>query len=188
MRKALLSGLILVSLQSTSQTTVSPVTPVTLNVGGGSEKINSSFILDWSIGESTITETFQGENAYSNTIVGANWYVTSGILQPFDLTNIIFNAIVPQWTNQEIRIYPVPTPGTVYIDFRSVTTGKISMQLMTMQGNVVGTKEFNHLNTSSTQSWNITNQPSGIYYIKIVLSTNDGKILKHGTFKIEKIN
>ena len=188
MRKVLLSGLLFLSVQSYSQTTVSPVTPATLNTGGGSAEINSSFYLDWSIGESTIIETFQGENAYSNMIVGTKWYVTSGVLQPFDLTNIIFNVLVPRWTNQEIRIYPVPTPGTVYIDFRSVTTGKISMQLMTMQGNVIGTKEFTQVNGNSTQSWNITNHPSGIYYIKIVLSTNDGKVLKQGTFKIEKIN
>lgn len=187
MRKALLIGFLFFSLQSKSQSTVSPVTPATLNIGGGSVKINPSFILDWSIGESTIIETFHGENAYSNSNVGTKWNVTSGILQPFDITNIIFNIIVPQWTHQEIRIYPVPTPSTVYIDFRSVTTGKISMQLMTMQGNVVGVKEFTHVNGNSTQSWNINNQPSGFYYIKIILSNKEGKILKQGTFNIEKI-
>ena len=188
MRKALLIGILFVSLQSKSQVTVFPISPATLNVGGGSAKINSAFILDWSIGESTIIETFEGENAYSNSVVGIKWNVTSGILQPFDLNNIIFNIVVPNWTMQEIRVYPVPTASTVYIDFRSVMTGKISMELMTLQGNVVGVKEFDHINSNSTQSWNITNQPSGIYFIKIVLTAFNGKILKQGTFKIEKIN
>jgi hypothetical protein len=75
----------------------------------------------------------------------------------------------------------------VFIDFRSTTTGKISMQLMTLDGKVLGVKEFNQLNGYSTESWNIKNQPSGVYYLRILLSSFDGKILKQGTFKIEKI-
>jgi hypothetical protein len=187
MQKTLLLGLLFFSLQSKAQSTVSAVTPATINMGGGSAKINSSFIVDWSIGESTVIETFQGENAYSNLIVGKKWYVTSGVLQPFDKNHIIFNSSIPLWTIQEIRVYPVPTSNTVFIDFRSTTTGKISMQLMTLDGRVLGVKEFTQVNGHSTQSWNIKNQPSGVYYLKILLTSADGKILKQGTFKIEKI-
>lgn len=187
MQKTLFLGILLLSLQSKSQTPAPSVTPATLNTGGGSAKINSSFIVDWSIGESTIIETFQGDNSYSNAVVGTKWNLTSGILQPFDKNHIIFNSLVPQWTNQEIRVYPVPTSHTVFIDFRSITTGKISIQLMTLDGRVVGIKDFSQFNGYSTQSWNIKNQPSGVYYLKILLSSYDGKILKQGTFKIEKI-
>ena len=187
MQKTLLISLLLLSLQSKSQSTVSAVTPATFNLGGGSAKINSSFMVDWSIGESTVIETFQGENAYSNLIVGKKWYVTSGVLQPFDKNHIIFNSAIPVWTIQEIRLYPVPTSDIVYIDFRSTTTGKISMQLMTLGGRVLGVKEFTQVNGYSTQSWNIKNQPSGVYYLRIILTSFDGKTLKQGTFKIEKI-
>ena len=187
MRQTLLAGILLLSFQAKSQSTVSAVTPATLNIGGGTAKINPSFTIDWSIGESTIIETFEGENAYANSVVTKKWFVTSGVLQPFDKNHIIFNYLVPQWTNQEIRVYPVPTPGTIYVDFRSITTGKISIQLMTLDGRVIGTKEFTHVNSYSTQSWNIKNQPAGVYFIRILLSSNDGKILKQGTFKIEKI-
>lgn len=187
MRKTLLLGILLISLQAKSQSTVSASTPAALNIGGGTAKINSAFIIDWSIGESTVIETFEGENGYSNSIVGKKWFVTSGILQPFDKNQIIFNNVVPLWTDQEIRIYPIPTPSTVYIDFRSITTGKINMQLMTLDGRVIGSKEFNHVNAFSTQSWNIKNQPAGIYYLRIILNSYDGKILKQGTFKVERI-
>ena len=187
MQKTLLLGFLFLSLQAKAQSTVSAVTPATFNMGGGSAKINSSFMIDWSIGESTIVETFQGENSYSNSVVGTNWNVTSGILQPFDKNHIIFNSAIPFWTNQEIRVYPVPTSHTVFIDFRSTTTGKISIQLMTLDGKVLGIKEFTQVNGYSTQSWNIKNQPSGIYYLRILLSADDGKILKQGKFKIEKI-
>jgi hypothetical protein len=187
MTKTLVLAFLFLSLQCKSQSKVQAATPAILNIGGGSEKINSSFIVDWSIGESTVTETYYGENSSSNLIVGRKWNVTSGILQPFDKNHIVFNYLVPNWTNQEIRIYPVPTSNTVFIDFRSTTTGKISMQLMTLDGRVLGLKEFTQVNSYSTQSWNIKNQPSGIYYLRILLSSDDGTILKQGTFKVEKI-
>ncbi len=188
MRKHLLIVLSFFSLLANAQTKVSPVTPATFNIGGGSVFLNPSFELDWSIGESTVIDTYFGENTYSNTIVGKKWNVTSGVLQPFDKNHIIFNSAVPFWTNQEIRVYPVPTPDIVYIDFRSTTTGKIYIQLLTLGGKVLGVKEFSQLNGTSTASWNLKNFSSGSYLLRILLRSDDGKILKQGTFKFEKIN
>lgn len=187
MQKLFLISILLISLQVKAQPGGAVNVPATLNIGGGSAEINPSFFLDWSIGESTIIETFLGENAYASSIIGLKWNVTSGILQPFDKTNIIFNSMIPQWTAQEIRVYPVPTPNTVYIDLRSYTTGKISMQLMTFGGRLIGAKTFNHVNGISTQAWDMKNQPAGMYSLKISLSSVDGKILKQGTFIFEKI-
>ena len=184
MQKTVLFAFLLLSLQSKSQ---SAVTPATFNLGGGTAKLNSSFMVDWSIGESTVIETFQGENAYSNLIVGKKWYVTSGVLQPFDKNHILFNSAIPMWTIQEIRVYPVPTPDIVYIDFRSTTTGKISVQLLTLEGKVLGVKEFSQVNGTSTVSWNLKNLSSGSYLLRILLRSDEGKILKQGTFKFEKI-
>lgn len=187
MRKALFVAILFFSLISNAQSKVSPVTPATLNIGGGSSFINPSFEVDWSIGESTVIETFYGKNSYSNTIVGSKWNVTSGILQPFDKNHIIFNSAIPFWTNQEIRVYPVPTRDVVFIDFRSTTTGKLSIQLLTLEGKMLGVKEFSQINGTNTESWNLKNMASGVYYLRILLRSEDGKILKQGTFKIEKI-
>lgn len=187
MQKTFLIGFLFFSLQSKSQTTISPVNPATLNMGGGSATIKPSFTLDWSIGESTIIETYYGENSYSNGSVGFKWNVTSGVLQPFDKNHIIFSPLTPYWTMEEIRLYPIPTPDVVFIDFRSTTTGKISIQLLSIDGKLLGLKEFYQFNGYSTQSWDLTNRASGSYYFKILLSSDEGKILKQGTFKIEKI-
>jgi hypothetical protein len=187
MRKFLLIVFVFFSLITNAQTKVSPVTPAILNMGGGSAFINPKFEVDWSIGESTVIETFYGKNSYSNTIVGKNWNVTSGVLQPFDKNHIIFNSSIPFWTNQEIRVYPVPTPDIVYIDFRSTTTGKISVQLLTLEGKILGVKEFSQINGTSTISWNLKNLSSGSYLLRILLRSDEGKILKQGTFKFEKI-
>ena len=119
-------------------------------------------------------------------IVTANWNVTSGILQPFDSIHTVFNYFVPAWTVEEIRFYPVPTPNIVFINFRSITTGKISIQLYNHEGKLLGTKQFTQLNGTSTQSWDLSNRANGVYLIRIQLSSPDGTVLKDGTFKIEK--
>lgn len=186
MKKALLIGFLLYSFDSFAQSQVAASVPATLNVGGGSATIAPDFIVDWSIGESTITDTWYGENAFANSIIGIHWNVTSGILQPFDRKHIINNYLVPTWTNLEIRFYPVPTPNIVYIDFRSATTGKITIQLLNQEGKMLGTKEFSQINGSSTQSWDLSNRASGIYLFRILLTSDKGDLLKQGTFKVEK--
>jgi len=187
MRKTIFIGFLFFSLQSISQTQTTPATQGILNTGGGTAAISSTFTVDWSIGESTSIETYYGENSFSNSIVGTNWNVTSGILQPFDMTHIIYNYLIPTWTNQEIRFYPVPTPNIVFIDFRSVTSGKITIQLLSHDLKQMGSKEFTQLNGNSTQTWSLSNQPAGVYYFRILLSSGKGEILKQGTFKVEKI-
>lgn len=172
---------------SKSQSQVSPVIPATLNMGGGSANVVPGFSIDWSIGESTVIDTYHGVNLNSNSIVGINWYVTSGVLQPFDNLHIIFNPLIPYWTNQEIRFYPVPTRNIVYIDFRSTTTGKISIQLFGRDSKFLGVKEFYHANGNSTQEWDLTNKAAGLYHFKILLRAANGDILKQGTFNIEKL-
>jgi hypothetical protein len=134
-------------------------------------------MLDWSIGESTIDETF----------FGPDFSVTSGVLQPFDSTHIIFNKLIPFWTKEEIRVYPVPTSGDVFIDFRSITTGKISIQLIDVNGTILGVREFYQSNGRGTQTWNLSNRTSGNYYLRILLSDNRANTLKQGIYKVEKI-
>ena len=186
MQKTLLIVLLLASCYAKGQSLVSPVLPATLNMGGGSAEITPNFVLDWSIGESTVIETFYGRNSTPNLIVSSDWSLTSGILQPFDYSHIIYNPLIPEWTNQEIRFYPVPTPDIVWIDFRSATTGKISVQLLTRDGKLLGLKEFQN-NGTSIQKWDLTNRAAGVYYFRILLMAPDGKILKRGIFNIEKL-
>lgn len=177
MKTTLLLGFVIFSLQSRAQSPVSTVTPSTFNAGGGTTILSRSFMVDWSIGESTIVETFFGQT----------FNVTSGVLQPFDSTHIIFNTLIPFWTKEEIRVYPVPTSGNVTIDFRSVTTGKISMQLMNVNGTVLGSREFLQVSAKSTQTWDLSNSASGNYYLRILLDDGHGNTLKQGIFKVEKI-
>jgi hypothetical protein len=186
MNKALLFVFTLFSFSSIAQSVTMPVTEATINMGGGSATVAPGLTVDWSIGESAIIETFYGQNSFANSFVGINWNVTSGVLQPYDSIHIIYNYLLPAWTNQEIRFYPIPTPNIVFIDFRSVTTGKVSIQLYGRDGRLLGTSEFAHINGNSTQRWDLSNRASGIYFFRIVLTSDQGIILKDGTFEIEK--
>ncbi|MEO8111041.1 MAG: T9SS type A sorting domain-containing protein [Ginsengibacter sp.] len=187
MQKTVLLVLLFFSFRGISQSKVAPELPATSNTGGGTAIITPDFIIDWSVGESTIIETYYGENSYPNSVVGFKWNVTSGILQPFDKNHIVFNPLIPFWTNEEIHFYPIPTPNIIYIDFRSVTTGKISVQLFSRDGKLLGIKEFNQNNSTSKQKWDLTNKAAGVYYFRILLSAPNGDILKQGTFNIEKL-
>lgn len=187
MYKNILAALLLFSFAATSQAQIAAPTPATLNMGGGSAAITPDFIVDWSIGESTIIETYYGENSASNLIVSDRWSVTSGILQPFDATHVIYNPFIPRFTNQEIRFYPVPTPNIVYIDFRSQITGRVSIQLFSRDGKLLGIKEFASVDGNNTQKWDLTNKAAGLYYFHILLSDANGTVLKQGTFNIEKL-
>lgn len=170
-----------------SQSSVSTATPATANIGGGYAIINPDFLLDWSIGGASSIDTYYGGNPFSNSLFGAEWSITSGILQPFDKNALIFNPLIPNWTREEVRVFPVPSDGNVTIDFRSPVTGKISIQLLNANGNLMGTREFTQQNSPSTQSWNFTQSPSGMYYFRILLTGEQGKVLKKGLFKVEKI-
>lgn len=185
MRKLCLLTFLLPSLQSICQTLPAPVAPTTLNMGGGTAAISTNFVVDWSIGESTIIETFEGRNTSANYQVGIFWNVTSGILQPFN-KNLLYNFLLPTWTLEEVHLYPVPTAGILNIDFKAISPGKVSMQLLTQEGRVIGTREFNQTTGTGAQKWNLSHHPSGAYYMYIQLSSGHGIILKQGTFKVIK--
>ncbi len=187
MRKLFVSGIIFISFHFVSLGQLPTVSPAAFNAGGGTIQISPEFTVDWSVGESSVTETFYGENPYSNSVVSVKWGATFGVLQPFDATHIVYNYLIPHFTNEEIRIFPVPSHNNVFIDFRSVVTGKMSMQLVSMDGKVLGLKEFYQAGGNGTQKWDLSNKVSGAYYFRIQLTSDTGSILKEGLYKIEKI-
>lgn len=186
MQKLFLLLCLFVSFNSVAQSTIS-VLPGTFNTGGGTVQLSNSFYLDWSIGESTVIDTWYGQNVEASARVGLKWNVTSGVLQPFDSIRI-FDPNTQFWTANEIRLFPVPTRDVITIDFRSFTTGKINIRLLTMDGKQTGGKEFNQVNGRGLHSFNLKNRSSGTYFFSITLTSPTGQLLKHGIFKFEKIN
>jgi hypothetical protein len=183
MQKIILASFLLAATQSIAQT----LSPSTMNMGGGSEIVNGDFIIDWSIGESTSIETYYGDDLRNNRYVGRYWTVTSGVLQPLYKNYFFFNPFIPIWAVDEIRFYPVPTKDIVTIDINSTSTGKISIQLLDLNGKIMESKEFSQSNSNRKYAWDLSKRASGIYFFRIILVSSQSAILKQGTFKIEKI-
>lgn len=159
----------------------------TYNLGGGTSKISQNFIVDWSIGESTIIETFFGRNTQENLLLTSKSFVTSGVLQPTDWFHI---PILRTETLRldEVRVYPVPAKNFVNLDFRSGDIGYFYVTLYDNSGKIIETKEMVKSEKPLSQNWNISKLASGIYYFKVLIRPNSYKIEKSGVFKFQKIN
>ncbi len=179
--------ILLISNVALGQTIGSNATPGTFNLGGGTSKISQDFLVDWSIGESTIIESFFGRKTTENLILTSKAFVTSGVLQPSDwFHKPILNTKDLQL--DEVRVYPVPAKYEVNLDFRSGDIGYIYVTLYDLNGKILGTKELVKSEKPISQKWNISRLASGNYYFKVLVRPNSYKIEKTGVFKFQKIN
>ncbi len=166
-------------------------TNATLNTGGGSSLSFAGFTLDWNIGETTVIDSYSSPNPFSNLPLTSYLYVTCGVLQPLDNSRLFYNGNIPtnaNWTSDEVRLLPVPTKDLVTIDFRSYTTGKISVFLMDNTGLLLRKNTFSNFNSISKQVWDLSMYKTGIYFFHIVLQNiDDNTIIKTGAFQVIKL-
>jgi hypothetical protein len=113
--------------------------------------------------------------------------VTQGVLQP--LTDRPFgNNTSSSWSNDEIKIFPVPTRGRIEIDILSKQKGRVTMRLADAVGKIVRTESFDYVGLGRIVIWDITTLASANYYLSIKLDPLPGSVDKSGGFKILKIN
>ena len=163
-----------VSATSSAQT----ITPATLNIGGGSFT-STALKLDWNIGEATVIEIFT---------LGTNYTITNGVLQPLTTSGITAINAVPEWFKNELQLYPIPTPKFLNVNIVTSLSGKISMELLDNRLRLLGKKESDYYGIGTTSQWDLGSFASGTYYIKITLVGADKKVIKQGTFMVQKIN
>lgn len=154
------------------------ITPATLNIGGGTFA-NNSFKLDWNIGEATVIETF---------VLGTNYTITNGVLQPLTTTGITAINSVPEWLKNELQLFPIPSARFINVNVVSGLSGKIVMELLDNRLRQLGKKEFDYYGINTTKQWDMAAYTSGTYFIKITLVAPDQKVLKRGSFMVQKIN
>jgi len=152
------------------------ISPATINISGHSSSYGN-YQFEWSVGESSSIIA----------MTSSNLVVTSGVLQSFaayqpELTN------VSTWQPGEIRIYPVPTRDVIEINMLHKMAGKTKIELFDLMGKKVMEKEFEYFGVGAVEKWNLGKVPSGQYFINIqLISTQSGKPIKKGAFKILKI-
>ena len=159
----------------------------TINVCGGTAQINNAFSLDWSVGESSIIDTYFGSTTHTTLLLTSSWNLTSGVLQPFDNKHLASDSTITFLTSYEARAFPIPaTNGVITLDIRSVLTGTLSVFLMDAQGKTLGRKNDILNATSFLQQWSIAGLSSGVYVFHIVLTGENGKVLKQGNVRFIK--
>jgi hypothetical protein len=152
------------------------IAPTALNMGGGF--LNGGYYqYEYSVGEMTVIET----------LTGSSNLITHGVLQP--LTDKPFgNNTAAAWSNDEIKIFPVPTRGRVEVNVLSKQQGRLRMQVIDGMGNLVRNAEFDYAGLGYIQIFDLTTYSSGVYSLRIVLDPKPGSVKKAGTFNILKIN
>lgn len=150
--------------------------PFIQNMGGG--YLNAGYYqYEFSVGEMAVIETL---NNSSNIL-------TNGVLQP--LTDKPFgNNTASAWSNDEVKIFPVPTRGRVEVNLLSKQQGRIQMQLVDGLGHTVLTEEFDYNGLGSITVWDISRLASANYSLRIRLNPKAGSVKKDGAFKILKVN
>ena len=174
MRKAILLLPLFLLIMSSTQS--QGIAPNVLNMGGGYLN-NGYYQYEYSVGEMAAIETM---------IVPGN-IITNGFLQP--LTDRPFgNNTSSSWSNDEIKIFPVPTRGRIEIDILSKQKGKITMRLSDASGKIIRNEVFDYAGLGQIVIWDLTSVASANYFLSIVLDPLPGSVNKNGAFKILKIN
>ncbi len=166
-----------------AQVVIPPASPLILNTSGGTGQISSSYIIDWSVGEATLVETYFGKNGSPSRQVGTFWNVTSGVLQPYDK---LYKPSRPTWLPDEVIIYPIPAVGVITINIQSFAVGKLMFQLVSQEGRILGNTSLEKNGFQLIEKTDLTRLSAGVYYIKLVLENLAGEKIKSGAFKIIK--
>ena len=147
------------------------ITPNTLNNGGG-----TATNLEWSMGESVSIANFSTPNYFLNT----------GVLQPFTTVVTAINEYGPAVYGNQITLGPNPTTNLVHFKGNFTQTGKLSIQVIDAKSSVLLTLDAGTIFSSYEKDIFMDNYPSGIFYVKVFFKPTNG-LAKTGIYKIIKL-
>ena len=163
--------LVLVYCINPFQLIAQPITPFTLNNGGG-----SSPYMEWSITESVSVASF----------IAPGFSLNTGVLQPN--TNVVtsINEYGPAVFGSQITIGPNPTSNILHIKARFTQAGSLSYQLIDAKSAIIFTHEAGTIFNIYEKDILMENYPSGVFYMKVYFKPSTG-IAKTGIYKIIKL-
>lgn len=132
-----------------------------------------NYIISYTIGEMVEVQNYK---------IG-NLLVTQGVLQP-DLgknTGTVINNFEPG----EITVFPNPTPDAFVARVNIFAPGQVSLYLYNSLGQVLQ-KDALPYNAFIGKRYNLQNAAAGMYLLKIIYQSADGKTHKEGSFKVIK--
>ena len=154
-----------------SQLIAQSITPNTLNNGGG-----SAGSMDWNMGESVSIANFSTPNYFLNT----------GMLQPFTTVVTAINEYGPAVYGSQITIGPNPTTNLVHFKGNFTQAGKLLIQVIDAKSSVILTHDAGTIISSYEKDIFMDSYPSGIFYVKVFFKPTNG-LAKTGIYKIIKL-
>lgn len=145
--------------------------PSVVNSSGGSATYKT-VTYDWSIGEMAAIETFS-----TSSLI-----ITQGYLQPYILKGTQFDQSVTD--HQKIMVYPDPGKQSCTLETTFGKSGKLTYQLVDLNGRILLKRETNLKEITSKESINLSNYPNGFYLLNVSFTDKDETIFQ--TFKIQK--
>lgn len=158
-------------LSNFTEAKAQPISPYTLNNGGG-----YSSSMEWSIGESVSIANF----------IASGYSLNTGSLQPMTSIVTAINEFGPAVFGTQITIGPNPTNNLLHIKARFNQAGSLSFQLIDAKSTIVFTQEAGTIFSSYEKDIFMENYPAGVFYMKVYFKPINGNA-KTGIYKIIKL-
>lgn len=147
------------------------ISPYTFNNGGG-----SSSLIEWSLTESVSIASF----------ITPSFSLNTGVLQPMTSIVTSINEYGPMVFGNEISIGPNPTSHFLHIKTHFAEAGNLTFQLIDSKSSIILKYETGLIYNNYENNFSLAEQPSGIFFMKIIFKPIQGNI-KTGIYKIIKI-
>jgi hypothetical protein len=133
---------------------------------------------EWSVGELALVDEMQSGNKL---------IVTNGFLQPYILTPGT-NDVGELFAIDEIKVFPNPAIHYVEINFFTKQKGRVTFTLYNAIGQRVYTDEFMCYGVDLIRRIPMNELSQGNYALNIEMTGDMGFTVKHGAYKIVKID
>ncbi|MGI8598650.1 MAG: T9SS type A sorting domain-containing protein [Chitinophagaceae bacterium] len=147
----------------------------TFNATGNSySRGNVNF--EWSVGELALIHSMESS--------GGEVMITNGLLQPKILLasgNTNFN-----FSYDEIRIFPNPTPNKVEINFLTNQQGIMKVDVIDVTGKIMLSRKVINYGIGNIEVFDLTTFAPATYFFRIDLIPAYGSVPKKGLYKIVK--
>lgn len=183
---ALLMGLLSAKSQVPSVSPFNGVVPAILNTAGGTYDNSSSYYrYEWSFGELLLVQAFAPPDS--------SVLVTQGVLQPCT-DKIGYSAFTLLFEAGDYKLFPNPTSGKFEVDFFVRTPGRMSLQLINSQGQILSKKSYHYDGCCRIEMFDISRYPDGLYFVVAdlkpdVLRPGDNiEVIRHSGLKVVKLS
>ncbi|HMP30763.1 MAG TPA: T9SS type A sorting domain-containing protein, partial [Saprospiraceae bacterium] len=96
-----------------------------------------------------------------------------------DITNLATTSTEQFVADLNISMYPNPVENTINLTYNlEKSSSVIATEVMDYTGRILDKKSFNNSNASGVINYDVTNIPSGSYFLKIRLEDNSYTVLK----------